>query len=125
MSKGWLTIRPKGWAARLLLVPPLILFLFMMGCAQDPKRKGMFGEMAPKPLFPKASANRPEPKLQVRAPGVDVKVADREKRVVDGEGTGVDIRVGQSDNLPAMPSRMGLFRSASSSRSLEQASPIN
>lgn len=112
MSNGWPIPCLKRWGARMLVVPALAIAL--VGCAQDQKRGGLFGQNGPKPLFPKAAATRPEPGLRVQAPGVDVQVSNRE---------GKEIQIGRSSEAPEIASRMDLFRSPSSDHSVERLPP--
>jgi hypothetical protein len=100
----------------MLMVPAMGLVLVLVGCAQDQKRPGFFEKNVGKPLFPKASTTRPEPGLRVQAPGVDVKVSDRTRE---------EMQVARSEALVDGASRMSLFRSGSSSRSLEEARPVD
>ena len=116
MSNGWPGARPGRRALPRLMVPVLGILLVLAGCAQGQKRPGFFEKNAGKPLCPKASTARPEPGLRVQAPGVDVKVSDRTRE---------EMQVARSDALLDGSSRMSLFRSDSSSRSLEEAGPLD
>jgi hypothetical protein len=98
------------------MVPLLGMVLVLAGCAQGQKRPGFFEKNVGKPLFPKASTPRPEPGLRVQAPGVDVEVSDRTRE---------EMQVARSEEVLDGLSRMSLFRSGSSSRSLEGARPLD
>lgn len=145
MSNGWPIPSPHRRGIRSLLVPAFLAVL-LVGCAQGEKRSGggmfgsgnggtfgsgnggifgsgnggMFGANAPMPLFPKAAAPRSEPDLRVQAELSDPKLLARQS-----EG-GVDPRDERTvtDSTAAAP-RVELFRSASSSRSLEPLPPVN
>ena len=114
MCNGWPIARRLRRAARLLVVP--ILAVAVAGCAQQ--RQNLFGNPTPRPrpLGPGVAASRPEPGLRVRAPLVDVQVADRQDD---------DTKVKASKEPTTISSRVGLFRSSSSNSSLETPRPID
>ncbi len=117
MSNGWPGACPGRRVLSLLMVPAMAMMLIFAGCAQNQKRPGFFEKNVGKPLFPKASTTRPEPGLRVQAPGVDVKVSDRTREEMQVARSGEALVDGAS--------RMSLFRSGSSSRSLEEARPVD
>ncbi|MEW4567864.1 hypothetical protein AB1L88_08350 [Tautonia sp. JC769] len=118
MSNGWPSVRRRGRGVlpKTAAVALMGMALVLAGCAQGQKRPGFFEKNAGKPLFPKASTPRPEPGLRVQAPGVDVAITD---------STREEMKVAQSGPLTDRASRMSLFRSDSSSRSLEGARPLD
>lgn len=116
MSNGWPGACPGRRVLSLLLVPAMGMTLILAGCAQNQKRPGFFEKNVGKPLLPKASTTRPEPGLRVQAPGVDVEVSDRTRE---------EMQVARSEALVDRASRMSLFRSGSSSRSLEEPRPVD
>ncbi|WP_169976658.1 hypothetical protein [Tautonia rosea] len=116
MSNGWPGACPGRRVIPMLMAPILSLVLLLTGCAQGQKRPGFFEKNSMKPLFPKASAPRPEPGLRVQAPGVDVEVSNRD---------GKEVEVARSPGFLEGSSGVSLFRSTSSSRSLENARPLD
>lgn len=116
MCNGWPGACLGRRVIAMLMVPILGMVLMLVGCAQDQKRPGFFEKNAGKPLFPKASTTRPEPGLRVQAPGVDVEVSNRDRE---------EMNVARSEGLLQGSSGMSLFRSGASSRSLDEARPLD
>ncbi|RUL88427.1 hypothetical protein [Tautonia sociabilis] len=124
MSKGRPMVLRVAPAWRWQLALGAGLMLSAAGCAQQRQR------MVGAPATPGTSVSRAEPGLRVRAPFVDVRVADRQGVTDlprDGERrAGADASDLESGGeTPRGSSRVGLFRSPSLSRSLGGGSPLN